>query len=258
MVLSFEHLLLLIALIVALVVGWLVGRRHQINVEPIITQMLLWGLLGARIGFVLLYLEDYLIEPLSIVDIRDGGFQLESGLAVALALGAFHAWRNRSIRRPLTAAVASGAFVWAFTAGSIQLMSATQPTLPDMTFLTIEDEIQSLQGFEGRPMVVNLWATWCPPCRREMPVLAAAQLREPDVAFIFLNQGESAAIVKDYLQSEQLHMRNVLLDSHMQLSQHMGARGMPTTLFFDAKGKLLDTHMGELSTATLKRGLEQL
>src|SRR5690606_40886240 len=49
-----------------------------------------------------------------------------------------------------------------------------------------------LPTFIGQPTVVNLWATWCPPCRREMPVLRDAQQRYPDIAFIFANQGESA------------------------------------------------------------------
>src|SRR5690606_8358689 len=100
-------------------------------------------------------------------------------------------------------------------------------------------------------------ATWCPPCRREMPVLAAAQQRETGVDFIFINQGESAHTVTDYLATEQLQLRNVLLDNPMRLSQAMGVQGMPTTLFFDATGNLVHTHMGELSTATLRRGLEQ-
>ena len=48
---------------------------------------------------------------------------------------------------------------------------------------------------KGKPSVVNLWATWCGPCRAEMPTLAAAQKNTPDVIFVFVNQGESQATV---------------------------------------------------------------
>ncbi len=253
---SLERLLLLIALIAALTVGGLLGRRHRISLESAITQMLLWGVIGARIGFVLLYLEDYLAQPISIIDIRDGGFSLVAGLIAVAAVGAFHGWRNQAIRRPWGAAVVTGALTWTFTAGAIHLMQMSQPTLPDLAFATMEDEVRPLTSFAGRPVVVNLWATWCPPCRREMPVLASAQQRETDIEFIFVNQGESIEAVQGYLEEEQLQLRNVLLDTHMQLSQHLGVRGMPTTLFFDAQGNLVNTHLGELSTATLKRGLE--
>lgn len=254
---AYERLFFLVALGIALVVGWLFGRRHKISVEPVITWMLVGGAIGARIGFVLLYLEDYLVHPFSIIDIRDGGFLLEAGLVGAASVGAFQAWRCRYIRRPLGAAIAAGALSWAATAGAFSLLQVTQPGLPNLPLASLENATQSLTNYSGRPMVVNLWATWCPPCRREMPVLAAAQQRESDVEFIFVNQGESAKTVKEYLESEQLQLRNVLLDAHTQLSRQMDVQGMPTTLFFDAKGNLVDTHMGELSRATLKRGLEQ-
>src|SRR3546814_7473677 len=64
----------------------------------------------------------------------------------------------------------------------------------------------------GEPMVVNLWATWCPPCRREMPVLAKAQEERGDVTFVFVNQGESESEIRDYLRESHLQLSNVLLD----------------------------------------------
>src|SRR5690606_30047669 len=102
---SLERLLLLIALIAALTVGGLLGRRHRISLESAITQMLLWGCNGSRTGFVMLYLEDYLAQTIGILDIRDGGFSLAPALIAVVALGAFHGWRNQPIRRPLGAAV---------------------------------------------------------------------------------------------------------------------------------------------------------
>ena len=68
-----------------------------------------------------------------------------------------------------------------------------------------------LASFEGRQTVVNLWATWCPPCQREMPVLQKAQAARPDVHFVFVNQGESAQQVAAYLARSGLQLRNVLL-----------------------------------------------
>ena len=107
-------------------------------------------------------------------------------------------------------------------------------------------------------MVVNLWASWCPPCRREMPVLAAAQQRETGVMFVFANQGEDAATAQRYLGDSALHLANVLLDSGTELGRTVGSTALPTTLFYDAGGRLVDTHLGELSAASLASKLNQL
>ena len=106
--------------------------------------------------------------------------------------------------------------------------------------------------------MVNLWATWCPPCQREMPVLQKAQAARPDVHFVFVNQGESAQQVAAYLARSGLQLRNVLLDAKGDAGTALGHRALPTTLFFDAEGRLVDTRLGELSEASLAERLANL
>jgi thiol-disulfide isomerase/thioredoxin len=131
--------------------------------------------------------------------------------------------------------------------------------LPSLPLRTLEGEPVLLGAIaKGRPTVVNLWATWCPPCREEMPQLASAQQRETAVQFVFANQGESAAVVRRYLYDEILALDNVLLDPDSRLSRAVGAKGLPTTLFYDARGRLVDRHAGALSKAALARKLQAL
>ena len=110
-------------------------------------------------------------------------------------------------------------------------------------------------------MVINLWATWCPPCRREMPVLAQAQQQRPDVRFIWINQGESAETVMGYLQREQatapLPLAQVLFDPQQQAGRHWRQRGLPSTYFYGADGRLCGMRMGELSRASLAQHLKE-
>lgn len=101
-------------------------------------------------------------------------------------------------------------------------------------------------------MVINLWATWCPPCRREMPVLAQAQSVFPDVVFVMVNQGESAPAIHAFLEREGLQFAHVLRDPTSLTMHAVGSRGLPTTLFFDEQGRLTDSHVGELTMARLK------
>jgi thiol-disulfide isomerase/thioredoxin len=110
----------------------------------------------------------------------------------------------------------------------------------------------------GRPLVVNLWASWCGPCRAEMPTLAAAQQREPGVGFLFVNQGESASAVRAYLVDQDLPLREVLLDSGSRLGAAVGSRGLPTTLFYDARGKRIGAHFGVLNAAALQSRLREM
>ena len=100
-------------------------------------------------------------------------------------------------------------------------------------------------------MVVNLWATWCAPCRVEIPALDAAQSRENGVHFIFVNPGESAATVQWYLLAAGLPLQNAVLDTDSLLGPAAGSSGLPTRLFFDAKGNLADRNFDALSTVSL-------
>src|SRR5690606_42008882 len=98
------------------------GSRRRVGVEPAITRVLLWGVLAARLGFVALFWEEYLREPVTILDIRDGGFLPEAGLVVAAIVGLYHGWRASSLRRPLAISVAAGTLTWIFCTGAVALM----------------------------------------------------------------------------------------------------------------------------------------
>lgn len=98
----------------------------------------------------------------------------------------------------------------------------------------------------------------CPPCRREMPVLQQAQAQRGDVHFVFLNQGETPSRVQAFLATQPQALRNVLLDTEGRLGVQRGHRALPTTLFFDAQGRLVDTRVGELSAASLAERLSRL
>lgn len=252
---------LLMALVIAIAVGWQVARgapdQPPVKVMPTILDMLFVGVVAARLGFVLEWLPQYLADPWSIIRIGDGGFSLWAGVLAGLGFGAWRARKGKPLRRPLTFGVMAGLASWAVLGGALALMQQSTLKLPATELTTLDRATTSLSAMSGKPMVVNLWATWCPPCRREMPVLAEAQARRGDVTFAFVNQGEPELVIRDYLRGGALQLRNVLLDPFSSVSQEAGSRGLPTTLFFDADGRLVDTHMGELSAASLTQKLQR-
>ncbi|WP_067562370.1 TlpA disulfide reductase family protein [Halofilum ochraceum] len=254
--LSMNQLLALVGLGVALAAGAFAARTPEQRVNHLLMDAVLVGLVVARVVFVIRYFPQYQGDWVGVVDIRDGGFMVVPGLLAAGVFLMWWFWKVPSRRRSLCVALLSGTLVWGTAAGSLSLIEATSRQLPDVQVETLEGAAAGLDAYRGEPMVVNLWATWCPPCRREMPVLEEAQQRRDQVQFLFVNQGEGNRTIRKYLETEGLNLDNVLLDQHRALGQTVGSAGLPTTLFYDADGRLVDVHTGELSRASLHRALE--
>lgn len=255
--LSIDHLLLLGAFVAALLIGWLIGRRGKTPVAGTLADLFLLAMLSARIGFVVRYFDEYQNNWLGMINIRDGGFDLFSGLLAALAFTGYRMWRQPAIRLALGSAVVAGLITWS---GSYALLTRIYPPysgLPDIALTDLNGRSISLTDLaSNRPTVVNLWATWCPPCIREMPVLENAQRRYPDINFVFVNQGEKPATIRQFLIKKNLILRHVLSDKQSEFGRVVGSQGLPTTLFYNADGQLVDSHMGELSSASLARSLQ--
>ena len=253
--LAINHLLLILALALATLVGWRVAKRGGENPESVLFSLFLLGLLAARIGFVIGYWRYFENDPLQMLDLRDGGFLMWPGLLAVVGGAVVWSWRRTGLRRPLGWGLGSGLAFWLLASLASNLYDkGTQ--LPDMALRNANGESEQLSSYKGGPLVINLWATWCPPCRREMPVLQNAQHQHEDVTFLFVNQGESMQSVSTFLETQGLNLSNVLFDSGGQLGQKVGSMALPTTLFYNAEGRLLASHLGELSQASLARALE--
>lgn len=258
--LSVERWLLILSALLALLAGALMGARRRVAVGDSLTSALLIGVVGARVLFIIQYHGRY-DGTLAMLDIRDGGFAPLGGVIAAALYLAWRLWRSPRQRGPLTGAVLVGVLSWGLTAGSLMMIDRQVNTLPEVPMATLEGEPVSLTGLAERrsqPMVVNLWATWCPPCRREMPILESAQREHESIDFVFANQGENSVHIRRFMEDEALDLDNVWLDANLALGEQLGAQIMPTTLFFNADGRLIDSHIGELSRASLAPYLERL
>ncbi|KVL06007.1 TlpA disulfide reductase family protein [Burkholderia territorii] len=254
-----------VAVAAAALLAWLVARfiqrrppdgQHK-SASSLILDVLLLGLVAARIGYVAQWWREYAAAPRSIIALGDGGFDWRIGVAAALT---FAVWRLRglpALRRPVAAGIVAGLAAWGIAQGTLATLQHAAPPFSTMQLEALDSTPVPPQRFAGKPLIVNLWATWCAPCRREMPILEQAQREHPGITVLMLNQGENAQAVRAFLEQQGLRFDNVLLDPPLRAMHAYGSRGLPTTLFFDAKGTLVESHMGEITAARLKDAVAQ-
>lgn len=259
LVFSWSVLLALATTWAGLAVAGRLARRAGLDLGRTPETAALVGFVAARLAFVWQFAGAYLAQPWTVLDLRDGGWEPVVGFAAAWLYGLSRMTRAPALRRPLRGGLLAATVVW--LAGTLALVLA-QPSgqrMPALALVALEDGVPvSLDRFVGRPTVVNLWATWCPPCVREMPVLQQAQRDHPDVHVVFVNQGESADKVRGWLAGRGLGLDHVLLDPRGQATAAVDAAGLPTTLFYDAQGRLVSRRVGELSAASLAEQLARI
>ena len=115
-----------------------------------------------------------------------------------------------------------------------------------------------LVGLRGTPVIVNVWASWCAPCRVEMPLLErAAEEYSGRVAFLGLASRDSRAGATDFLDAVDVSYPN-LFDADGEVRRALGVRGFPTTFVFGADGTLLEAVVGGVTEQRLAAQLRDL
>jgi thiol-disulfide isomerase/thioredoxin len=242
------------------------SRRLGADLSGLVWRGALLAVVAARLGFVWQFRAAYAQDPLDVLNLRDGGWEPQLGWAVAWVYTLAQAQRHPAWRKALWTTMAAATAVW--LAGAVALWHGGREAggvrwpelrLPAVSAQAVPAPAEvPLSAFQGRPVVMNLWATWCPPCRREMPVLQRGQQAHADVHYVFVNQGESAEKVQAFLREHGVQVSNVLLDRKGALAARFGVVGYPTTLFFDAQGRLVSQRVGELSWATLSEKVQAI
>ncbi len=253
-VLSTPRFAALLGLAVFLIAAHLLERRRPGAADWAWTSALVVAV-GARLGFVLENLDVYLREPLTILYIQQGGFSPLWGLAAA---SVYTLWRA-DLRRHVLPVALLGLAVWGGAQALLTPAPGTQVVRPDVPLTTLAGQPVDLDGIvAGRPAVVNLWAPWCLPCRRETPMLIDVAASHPETAVALADQASSVPSVLTFLDERELSHDDVYLDASARLGRDLGSVGLPTTYFFAADGALVHTHVGEISRAELERRIREL
>ncbi len=118
-------------------------------------------------------------------------------------------------------------------------------TAPEFELVDLEDKIHRLADYKGKPIVINFWATWCPPCRKEMPSMNRAwkQLKEEGIEMIAINIGEHEADILAFQDEHPIDFQ-VLLDPQSESLESWRVKGLPTTYIISPKGAVAYSAVG--------------
>jgi len=118
--------------------------------------------------------------------------------------------------------------------------SPPQPA-PELFFNDMTNNTVSLADFKGKFLLLNLWATWCQPCLKEMPSLTALQAKlGPALTVLFVSEDRGGVVVvRPFLEKLGLDKAKVYLDPNSTASHGFEARGLPTSVVIDADGQVL-------------------
>jgi cytochrome c biogenesis protein CcmG/thiol:disulfide interchange protein DsbE len=179
-------------------------------------------------------------------------------------------WRSPGLRRRIAiaglvvlVAVVSVA-IWQAKSNSptdslSPLVGRTRQVAPafSLTSLSKPGQSLSLGAFRGRPLVINFWASWCIPCRTEMPLLQQAYRGERGkIQFLGIDANDTTNGARAFLN--QVHVTYpTVSDANGRIAIQYGLFGLPTTVFISASGRVVGRYIGQLHAATLRAALKE-
>lgn len=236
------------------------------------------GVLGARLGFVAVNWSAYRAEPWTALYFWQPGYSYLGGLVLGSCAALLFGLKYFPVnRRALFTVLGSGyliAILSYFTA-LVSLEMFSKPGISSSGSIVTDFKLQNLSGASvrlselgGRGVVLNFWATWCPPCRREMPLLDDIQktYQTRGLSVIGVAVNEPPDRVKSYVDSIAVSYPIWVdvfppapgFDRSRDIFSRFGGVGFPTTIFIDRKGVIQRVYVGELSRGFLQSQIENI
>lgn len=160
----------------------------------------------------------------------------------------FGACRQALIQMSRHFALALTMCLTAMSAQAFNFAATDAGSVPDIVFMDRDGNERTLQDFQGRVVVLNLWATWCAPCRKEMPSLDRLQAElggdDLEVVALAVDRGDISKITGFY---EELGLTNLTIyhDPTAKAGRTLRAPGLPTTLVIDREGNEIGRVLGD-------------
>ncbi|TMF63774.1 MAG: TlpA family protein disulfide reductase [Chloroflexi bacterium] len=128
---------------------------------------------------------------------------------------------------------------------------------PDFEWTSLDGQTLRLSTYRGKVVVVNFWATWCPPCREEMPALQRVAASEPDVVVLEVDLMEPGDKARSFLDSLGLDRLQPVLDGDGATTRRFGVLSLPSTFFVDKTGVIRHLELTAMSEAQIRTGIQK-
>ena len=129
----------------------------------------------------------------------------------------------------------------------------------DFNLKDLDGNEVSLSSLKGKKVFLNFWATWCPPCKAEMPEIEKLyqETKDSDLVIITVDIGESLDTVKPFVESNKYNFK-VLLDPDQSVATKYNISSIPTSYFIDADGNIISKHIGGMNIDQMKAYIKTL
>lgn len=236
------------------------------------------GIITSRAVYVAGNWTAYAEQPWTAFYLWQPGYSPVAGTAAALMYILYRIYvHNSSLRPSLAAALCAGFTLPALLyAGLLITMNrfvgaaflVPGDTVPNYELIDLDGRSVGFEDLRGQGIVMNFWATWCAPCRREMPLLESVyqEYRDQGVVIVGISVGESRETAQRYIDTigvtypiwgDRIRPDDNT-DEIIVLSERFKVIGLPTTFFIDRNGTIRSGYVGELNQAILKERIPDL
>lgn len=142
---------------------------------------------------------------------------------------------------------------------STETDSKSTSKAPDFKLKDINGKEVSLSDFKGKKVFLNFWASWCPPCKAEMPDIEKLyqETKNTDLVILGVDLGENKQVVKSFITSKHYNYE-FLLDTNQEAADEYNISAIPSSFFIDKDGNIIAAHTGYMDIAQMKSYIEKL
>ena len=129
----------------------------------------------------------------------------------------------------------------------------------DFKLKDLDGKELSLSDLKGKKVFINFWATWCPPCKAEMPEIEKIyqETKNSDLVIVAIEIGEPLSTVKPFINNNKYNFK-VLLDSDQSVATKYGISAIPTSYFIDKDGNIVSKNVGAMDINQMKASIKAL